>query len=131
MGGQLHLNKGLHGQPYAHRVDACGVILNISFALKPLFAATRLTCRQVQPLAQLLRRELRVVLQGGKQIFVSLIQHYANFARDFFQLWKFYAKNIWNARENAQKALWGAGNLGSAQVFTRFSRSHSHGAIST
>ena len=131
MGGQLHLNKGLHGQPYAHRVNPCGVILDISFALKPLFAAARLACRQVQPLAQLLRRELCVVLQSGEQIFVSLIQHYANFARECFKLKTFYAKMMCNARENAQKALWGADNLGSAQVFTSFSRSHPHGAIST
>jgi hypothetical protein len=66
MCGQLHLNKGLHSQPDAHWVNPRGVILDITFALKPLFAAARLACRQVQPLAQLLRRELRVVLQSGE-----------------------------------------------------------------
>ena len=72
MGAQMNLDEPLNMQPELQRVQPGGVPCDITLGLKPLTAATRLTGRQVQHLAQLLRRQMRVPFAKLQAIRVSI-----------------------------------------------------------
>ncbi len=89
MRAQMHLNKPLNLQTQPQRVQPGGISGDIPLGLKPLSAAARLTGRKIENVAQLLRRQMRVALQGGEYSDINPIQHVRRFLKISLQ----YAEN--------------------------------------
>ncbi len=97
---QMDLNKTLHLQTKFQRVQPGGIPGDVPFGLKPLAAASCLTGRQVQHFAQLVRGQVCVLLQGGKQSLVGRVQHvrknpaFIDFCARFARLLAVYTKTM-------------------------------------
>ena len=79
----LHLQECLHRKPQPLRVKLCMISCNQTKLFKPLAAATGLACRQVQDLAQILCRKMRVALQRRQEPLVGIVEGCGEFLHEF------------------------------------------------
>jgi len=83
--GHLHLHEGLHRQTKARRVQPRRIRGDQALGLKPLAAATGLTCRQVQLIPKFLRSQMGIALQQRQKALVQVVKVDAGFLHDLFQ----------------------------------------------
>lgn len=75
MGIEVNLYERLNRQPHPRRIKPGRIAGNITFCLKALAPAPSLTGRKIKNRAKILRRQMRVALQRGQQLFVCRIEH--------------------------------------------------------
>ena len=75
MAGEFDLHEGLYGEAELNRVELGRVTADEAAGFQPLAAAARLAGRKAQFGAEILRGELRVLLEGREQADIGFIKH--------------------------------------------------------
>jgi len=75
MCAELDLHKALNLQAQAQRVQEGGTALNIALCFQSLATPAGLTCREVQEVTQLLRRQMGIFLKRDHKVGIGRIDH--------------------------------------------------------
>ena len=73
--GEFDLHEGLDGEAELHGVELGRVAADQAAGFQPLAAAARLAGREAELCTEILRGELRVLLEGREQADIGFIKH--------------------------------------------------------